>query len=208
MSLVSPVYKSTGKFCWDVSIGRKDRKKKANKEWTKLSKKRANGGNIDCPLPATKEKQRFAARLRSKMTPSEHLLWSHLKVHFGKKKFRAQIVVLGWIADFYCHDTKIVVEVDGNIHLDPVRQVEDRHRDAVMHSKGFTVLRFTADEITSNVSSVVSRIKREMGVRTERTSPVSRIANGPLDRIVGPKQESPVQSNAGTQQKADDVCKR
>jgi very-short-patch-repair endonuclease len=60
-------------------------------------------------------------------------------------KFRRQHNLSQYIADFYCHAARLVIELDGGIHK--LRQVEDADRDQWMQANGFTVLRFWNDEV-------------------------------------------------------------
>jgi cyclase len=58
----------------------------------------------------------LAKELRRNMTDAEKLLWNHLKPGISGLKFRRQHPVRFYIADFYCHKIKLVIEVDGEIH--------------------------------------------------------------------------------------------
>lgn len=70
-----------------------------------------------------------AKALRNNLTAEEMILWGRLKEYFPKYKFRRQHPISNYIADFYCHKLKLVIEVDGSIHsldenikLDEARQ--------------------------------------------------------------------------------------
>ncbi|MFD0766742.1 endonuclease domain-containing protein [Mucilaginibacter lutimaris] len=67
---------------------------------------------------------------------------------FGRRSF--------YIADFYCVELKLVIEVDGPIHLQ--KKDYDANRDLVMQGLGLTILRFTNDEVSKDVKSVVGKI--------------------------------------------------
>jgi very-short-patch-repair endonuclease len=86
------------------------------------------------------EKLEFAKQLRKEMTSAESILWQALR---GRKmaglKFRRQQVILGFIADFFCDETSVVIEVEGSIHQ--TKQLEDAQRDAVFRELGLRVLR-------------------------------------------------------------------
>lgn len=73
-------------------------------------------------------------------------------------RFRRQAVILGWIADFYCPKTKLVVEVDGQGHLRQAQADKDKLRDAVMKDHGFRILRFTNNDVLTDLDRVVRRI--------------------------------------------------
>ncbi len=96
-----------------------------------------------------------AARILQKgMTHPEKLLWDHLK---GKKlcglRFRRQHPIDFFIADFYCHKLKLVIELDGAIHIG--REEYDDGRSAEMEKYGIQVVRFTNKEVESDIESVL-----------------------------------------------------
>jgi very-short-patch-repair endonuclease len=98
-----------------------------------------------------------ARQLRREMTPAERTLWAHLRNHrMCGLQFRRQQVIDGFIVDFYCHATRLVVEVDGAVHEQQTDY--DVERDRVLAARGLQVLRFTNDEIRSQLSSVIDRI--------------------------------------------------
>ena len=95
--------------------------------------------------------------LRKNQTKEEHLLWHN----FLKKyplRFRRQYVIGNYIVDFYCHQARVVVELDGSQHYDPIEKEKDRQRTAYLASQGLTVLRFTNLEVTRQFSSVCQAI--------------------------------------------------
>ncbi|MES2267884.1 MAG: endonuclease domain-containing protein [Bacteroidota bacterium] len=104
--------------------------------------------------------------LRNNQTLSERLLWDELRRrNINKRKFLRQypiFVVNGfgrrsfYIADFYCGELKLVIEVDGPIHLQ--KKGYDANRDLVMQDLGLTILRFTNDEVSEDLKSVVDKI--------------------------------------------------
>jgi very-short-patch-repair endonuclease len=102
----------------------------------------------------------LARRLRRKMTPCEKLLWKRLKArNVAGAKFRRQHPIGFFIADFYCHEARLVIEVDGLIHLNPGRREQDAKRDAEMNRLGIRILRFTNDEIKYSIRAVLKRIR-------------------------------------------------
>lgn len=102
-----------------------------------------------------------AKLLRDNMTNSEKMLWEHLK---GKKmmnlRFRPQHPIDRFIADFYCHPLKMVIEVDGGIHKSRDQKEYDINREAELNSWGIKVVRFTNEEIQHNIVLVISEIER------------------------------------------------
>ncbi|MGB8192623.1 MAG: endonuclease domain-containing protein [Chitinophagaceae bacterium] len=104
----------------------------------------------------------FARALRKRQTPEEEIMWSHLRNRkLGGYKFLRQFPVVipegFFIADFYCAEKKLVVEIDGGIHR--YQQEYDRYRDEVMKSMGMVVIRITNEEVNGDVYGVLRRIK-------------------------------------------------
>jgi very-short-patch-repair endonuclease len=98
-----------------------------------------------------------ALRMRRAPTLAEDLLWQRLR---GGKveglKFRRQHAVGRFIVDFYCVTAGLVIEVDGPIH--EYQRERDIERQAYLVAMGLKVLRFTNDEVISNIGQVVAAI--------------------------------------------------
>ena len=93
------------------------------------------------------------------MTPAEGLLWERLRDRrLGDLKFRRQHAIGRFVVDFCCHERRLIVEVDGGIHLEPVQRQQDRERQFELEEKGLSFLRFTNEEVTISLDSVVARI--------------------------------------------------
>ena len=93
------------------------------------------------------------------MFKAEKILWEQLR---GKKwknlKFRRQHSIRQFIADFYCHELKLVIELDGNIHhLKDVAQY-DEYREKLIAEFGLKVIRFSNDEIFKDLDAVLRKI--------------------------------------------------
>lgn len=105
-----------------------------------------------------KNLQPNANRLRKEMTKAEACLWKYV-LRASKMKgygFRRQRPVLNYIADFMCKPLMLIVEVDGSIHeLEEVRK-NDEERQKALEEAGFTVLRFTNEEVLTNIVWVQS----------------------------------------------------
>ena len=95
------------------------------------------------------------------MTRAEEILWKQLRgSRFNGAKFRRQIPFDRYIADFYCHAAKLVVELDGKQH--EWFADYDAGRTAVIENFGVRVLRFTNAEVCEDLDSVLSRIEAEL----------------------------------------------
>ncbi len=107
-----------------------------------------------------------ARQLRRNMTPEEKLLWKNLRARRlnGAKFLRQHPIIYQlhnnrpyyFIADFYCAQKKLVVELDGKIH--DFQKEYDQHRDEILKSLGLNVLRIKNAELR-DVEAVLKRIK-------------------------------------------------
>jgi very-short-patch-repair endonuclease len=105
-----------------------------------------------------KNLQTNANRLRKEMTKAEACLWKYV-LRAGKMKgyqFRRQRPVLRYIADFMCKELMLIIEVDGSIHQLEEIIKKDVIRQKAMEETGFTVLRFTNEEVLENINAVFS----------------------------------------------------
>lgn len=71
-------------------------------------------------------------------------------------KFRRQQVIEGFIADFYCNELRLIVEVDGGIH--ETQKDYDKLRDWIISRNDITVLRFSNEEVVNQFDIVAKRI--------------------------------------------------
>ena len=99
-----------------------------------------------------------AELLRKNMTPAEKCLWQRLNKNQLGVRFKAQHPVDIFIVDFYCHKHKLVVEVDGKIHLS--QKEYDEGRTAELDRFDLKVIRFTNEEVLNKTDWVVEEIKK------------------------------------------------
>lgn len=100
-----------------------------------------------------------ARQLRKTMTPQEVKLWVRLReLKAQGLRFRRQAPPKGYVCDFLCHASKIVVEVDGMQHGFEVQAQRDIVRDRILAEAGFRTLRFTNDDAHSNLDGTVQSI--------------------------------------------------
>lgn len=100
---------------------------------------------------------RTARRLRKNQTDAELHLWSHLRrKQLGPHRFRRQVPLGPYIADFVCLDARLIIEVDGGQHADLV--VEDYERTMWLESQDFRVLRFWNNDVLGNIDGVLETI--------------------------------------------------
>ena len=112
---------------------------------------------------ASKHMIRRSRDLRQTGTPPEKLLWLALRNgQIGGMKFRRQHPIGPYVADFYCHSAKLVVEVDGMSHDDKIRQ--DAARTAHIESEGLRILRVTNEDVMHDLDAVTRKIAELCGV--------------------------------------------
>jgi cyclase len=102
----------------------------------------------------------LAKKLRNKVTPAEMILWGKLKENFPTLKFRRQHPISLYIADFYCHKEKLIIEIDGSIHQLPEVKAIDYIRQKDLESLGIKVLRFSTYEIMHQMDKVILTINK------------------------------------------------
>jgi very-short-patch-repair endonuclease len=103
-----------------------------------------------------------ARALRARMTDAERKLWYALRDRrFAGFKFRRQVPVGPFIADFVCFSERLVIEVDGGQHADSLR---DRRRDHWFKANNFRVLRFWNNEVLKNLEGVMTLLAAELKV--------------------------------------------
>jgi very-short-patch-repair endonuclease len=112
-----------------------------------------------------------ARGLRSAMTDAEHALWRILRNRqFAGSKFRRQVPVGPYIADFLCFEARLVIEADGGQHSD---SRADMARDAWFAAQGFRVLRFWNNDILRNPEGVAYSIAATLSVRPQTETPLT-----------------------------------
>ena len=102
---------------------------------------------------------RLAEDMRKNSTTAEKILWQFLKkLRRNGFIFRRQHPMDIFIADFYCHRIKLVIEVDGDIHLNDENIQYDDSRSGELERFGIKVVRFKNDEVTNNLDHVIKEI--------------------------------------------------
>ena len=104
---------------------------------------------------------RRARTLRDESTAAEHRLWSVLRNRqLGGAKFRRQLPIDRYFADFACQDARLIVELDGSQHA--AQAPYDEQRTRVLEAAGWRVLRFWNDEAVDNLEGVAAAILAEL----------------------------------------------
>jgi very-short-patch-repair endonuclease len=111
---------------------------------------------------------KHAKELRKKLTPAESLLWANLR---GRKlngyKFRRQHPIDQFVADFYCAEANLVVEVDGGYHRDKEQKSYDVGRTYELEEYRVKVIRFENKQVEEELPAVLTEIKKHLHERTK-----------------------------------------
>lgn len=103
--------------------------------------------------------QQYARTLRSNQTPAEAWLWRMLRAHrFSGFKFRRQVPIGPFIVDFYCHQERLVIELDGGQHNLLEAQSYDKQRSEFLRQRGFSVIRFWNKDALCQKEAVLQQI--------------------------------------------------
>ncbi len=99
----------------------------------------------------------FSGLLRTHQTEAEEFLWRFLrKKQLSGLRFLRQHPIDRYIVDFVCYKIKLIIEVDGDIHL--TQKDKDQNRDHILNYYGFKVVRFTNDEVLNSMDGVLKSI--------------------------------------------------
>ena len=105
--------------------------------------------------------QRRARALRNRATDAERYLWQYLRGRqLAGHRFRRQVPIAGFIADFACLEAKVIVELDGGQHVQNVGY--DEQRDRLIEAQGFRILRFWDNQVFQETQAVLEQIMRAL----------------------------------------------
>jgi very-short-patch-repair endonuclease len=103
----------------------------------------------------------FARTLRKHSTEAEKLLWSRLRARqLDGVKFKRQVPMFGYVADFVALESKLIVEVDGGQH--GIRLEKDAERTDALRNAGYHVIRFWNNDVLTNIEGVLEIISQEL----------------------------------------------
>jgi len=104
-----------------------------------------------------------AQLLRRNETKAEKLLWEKLRNNqLGGLKFRRQHPVNIYIADFYCHKFKLIIELDGDYHDQEEQKQKDEVRTEVLRLNDLKIIRFKNEEVEQDINQVLTTIKNKI----------------------------------------------
>ena len=112
--------------------------------------------------PYNHQLRKLARELRKQMTPAERLLWERLRGRrLGGYKFVRQWVLLDRIVDFYCHESSLIIELDGEVHLNEDIRVRDFDRDVQARISGYETIRVPNSKVLLEINSVCDDILQQ-----------------------------------------------
>ena len=101
----------------------------------------------------------ISKEFRQNPTEAEEILWKAVRNRKTGFKIKRQQVVDGYIADFICIEKRIIIEVDGDIHLKKENIEKDKERERILKILGYDIIRFTNREVIDNISKVQNEIR-------------------------------------------------
>ena len=105
-----------------------------------------------------------AKYMRNHPTEAEAALWPYLAGGALGAHFRRQHPIAGYIPDFVCLSEKLIVEIDGGYHFEGEQPEQDAQRTAYLESEGYSVIRFTNEEVLSDIDNVLEIIKEYLSI--------------------------------------------
>jgi leucyl-tRNA synthetase len=112
----------------------------------------------------------LAKEMRKGHTEAEDILWQQLRNNQLGEKFRRQHPVDAYIVDFICLQKRLIVEADGGYHENEEQKTYDAERTKVLDEIGFTIIRFTNEEVIKNTKAVIKKIKTAINQPQTATS--------------------------------------
>ena len=121
-----------------------------------------------------KIKLQLAREFRKKATKSETIMWNALRNRkLLNLKFRRQHIIKGYVIDFYCHELKLAIEIDGIIHR--FRSKDDKTRQENIEQSGITFYRIQSGRVERDVENVLIDLTAFINTLTLNPSPTRRL---------------------------------
>lgn len=119
------------------------------------------GKNLPLHIPYNKSLNEKAKSLRNNSTPAEKQFWNTLRTmpFYQTTRFNRQKPLGEYIVDFYCHEYRLVIEIDGNTHSQDGAERKDQKRTAFLESQDLQVIRFTNQEVLHKIDGVMETLQ-------------------------------------------------
>ncbi|MBO4564116.1 MAG: endonuclease domain-containing protein [Bacteroidaceae bacterium] len=102
----------------------------------------------------------WAKEMRANPTEAEAILRSCVRANNLGHKFLYQYIIGQFIVDFLCPDCKLIVEVDGGYHSEPIQEIDDEQRTQWLERMGYKVIRFSNEQVICDIDNVLKEIKK------------------------------------------------
>ena len=114
----------------------------------------------------------LASKLRDRQTEAELFLWCQLdNLKYLNVRFKRQHPILYFVADFYCHKAKLIIEVDGGYHDIPEQYMYDKERENELEDLGLKVIRFTNEQVLFDIENSLKVIEEVIKRRRRTPNP-------------------------------------
>ncbi len=144
----------------------------------------------------------FAIQNKKNPTEAENALWEALRNKNTGFKFRRQYPISKYIPDLVCLDPKLVIEVDGEIHLSKDQKENDANKSVELNFYGFEILRFSNSQVLNDIDNVVLIITNKLNsLKNNSPSPLERGLGGEA-RTLG---ENKITNDRINQDSSEDV---
>lgn len=101
----------------------------------------------------------FAHENKKHATEAESMLWNYISAKQLWWKFNRQYIIGDYIVDFVCLEKKLIIEVDGAYHAECTQIIKDENRTENLKLMGFTVIRFTNEDILQRIEEVLDKLR-------------------------------------------------
>ena len=141
----------------------------------------------------TEKAQLYAKELRNNATEQERKLWQYLRKSQLGYKFRRQQPIGDYIADFFCPELGLIIELDGGQHNEQAKIDYDKQRDAFLQKCGYRVVRFWNNDIDKNIEGVIEYLKNY--IKNIITPPPTPLPQGAGVNALSQSDDTTTQSN-------------
>ena len=137
----------------------------------------------DIHYGASKTIFQYAEVLRKNMTIAEKIIWERVCKNQLGVRIRRQHPVWKYIADYYCHELKFIIELDRQIHLLKENREYDIGRDIMLNEFGLEIIRFTNDQVINHIEFVIEAIEEKIRERKSKGINNKERSKSPLQGI-------------------------
>jgi very-short-patch-repair endonuclease len=113
-------------------------------------------------IPYNSHLKRLARKLRKESTLSEVLLWRRIKSKAMGVEFHRQIPLDEYIADFYCHELMLAIEIDGRTHHHDEVWKKDQQRQQRLEELGVRFIRFDDRDVKMQIEDVLMALQEKI----------------------------------------------